>query len=53
MAIAEFSKTLARPTSKFKFALHFSERKLLLFLGDAFVLAIAGSAAVWLHSFIK
>jgi hypothetical protein len=49
----EPTKTITRPIYRVEPILHFSERRLLLFLGDLLMLLLAGWGAFWLHAIVK
>jgi hypothetical protein len=45
----EPTKPISRPVYRVEPLLHFSERRLLLFLGDLLMIFLAGCGAFWLH----
>jgi len=47
------TKPISGPIYRFELIPHFSERRLLLFVGDLLVVLLAGGGAVWLHSIMK
>jgi hypothetical protein len=53
MIVVEPTKPIARPVSRVELPLGFSERRLLLFLGDVLMIVLAGCGAFWLHALIR
>ena len=53
MVIIEPTKPIARPVYRVELLLGFSERRLLLFLGDIFMIVLAGCGAFWLHTIFR
>jgi|RhiMetdeSRZDD1v2_1073273.scaffolds.fasta_scaffold55821_2 hypothetical protein len=49
----EPTKPISRPVYRVELPLGFSERRLLLFLGDVFMIVLAGGVAFWLHTLIR
>jgi hypothetical protein len=46
----EPTKPISRPVYRVELPLGFSERRLLLFLGDVLMIVLAGCGAFWLHA---
>lgn len=52
MMDTELNQALARSVPRSELILHSSERRLLLFVGDTLMIALAGGLALWLHSIL-
>lgn len=53
MVSIEPTKPISRPVYRVEPLLHFSERRLLLFVGDLLMLLLGGCGAFWLHAIMK